>query len=334
MLVVLVLVFLICLCWGGEAFHHGKSRNSTRCPSRHMSRICPQGDTVCGHWKNDYWHPLGCHYQDITGEDARKCLGNRTLAFIGDSQIRDISIGVAFLLMGETIASSPRIKFDHYSNLSANSTLIPHFDIWKNNVPPHNGNGYIFPKPDDAAKHGWQWQVQTWSLFRNEFISHQVNDVLNNRMSSQFSQLRNIDLAFWNHGLHDYGWFDKEPYGKKYYDTMVHQWIRIREASKVPSVWVSMNSECREKLKFKLSNMDTQFEMVEECNFYANNRLYLEKLPYWDAAAPLRSPQRCEVSNDGVHVNMYVDIMRAKMLFNHLCDENMNWVGSIDRFLI
>ncbi len=41
----------------------------------------------------------------------------------------------------------------------------------------------------------------------------------------------------------------------------------------------------------------------------------------------------CDHMADGVHVKMYVDIMRAKMLFNHLCDENMNWIGSSSRFL-
>lgn len=47
-----------------------------------------------------FWTPIGCEYDDVTPVEARKCMGNRTLAFIGDSQIRDLAVGVAFLLLG------------------------------------------------------------------------------------------------------------------------------------------------------------------------------------------------------------------------------------------
>ena len=47
-----------------------------------------------------FWVPIGCEYDDVSPEEARRCVGNRTLAFIGDSQIRDLAVGVAFLLMG------------------------------------------------------------------------------------------------------------------------------------------------------------------------------------------------------------------------------------------
>ena len=65
--------------------------------------------------------------------------------------------------------------------------------------------------------------------------------------------------------------------------------------------------------------------MVEEANKYVNKRLLDEKIPYWDAGEVLRTSSRCNYSSDGLHVKMFVDVMRAKMLFNHLCDANMNW---------
>ncbi len=64
----------------------------------------------------------------------------------------------------------------------------------------------------------------------------------------------------------------------------------------------------------------------------ARKKLREMGLPLFDAAAPLRSPQVCNVSSDGVHVKMWVDLVRAKMLLNHLCDEDFNWVGDINRF--
>lgn len=300
-----------------------------------MTRPCALNDTDCGVWnmKDRYWHPIACRYQDITAEQARQCLGNRTLAFIGDSQIRDMAVGVALFLLGETIMNAPDFKFDYKGNPETNATRIPDFPSWDRNVPAHNHNGYVYPQPEVAAREGHLWQVQVWNLFCNNYIRDQVDDVLRNKMPSQFPLLRNIDLAFWGHGLHDYGWFDSPPYGPKFFDTMVSQWIRSRKTSNIPSVWVAMNPECRPLIKFEISHSNKQAVMVEEINRYINQRLLDEKLPYWDAGAVLRSPQRCNVSDDGVHVKMYVDIMRAKMLFNHLCDSDMNWRGSAEMFI-
>ena len=58
-----------------------------------LLRPCANNDEVCGSWNIQQdatgrvtkreWKPRGCVYQDISSEQARKCLGNRTLAFIG-----------------------------------------------------------------------------------------------------------------------------------------------------------------------------------------------------------------------------------------------------------
>jgi len=291
---------------------------------------------MCGEWKGRYWTPTGCEYEDITPADARKCIGNRTLAFIGDSQIRDTAVAVAFLLLGTTLREEQlEGKLDKQYDLNSNGTKIEDFPTWKHNVPPHNFNGHVFPQKDVGLANDWQWQVQVWSLFRNEFIHNgQVEDVLTNKMSEAANngggaQLRPIDFAMWSHGLHDFGWWEKPPYGENYYNTMVSQWIRVRAMAKMPTVWVSMNPNCIDKLSDTLSQgkKGEQAVMIEEANRYVNERLLREKLPYWDAAAPLRSATRCNQSADGLHVKMYVDTMRAKMLLNHLCDHKMNWRG-------
>jgi len=259
---------------------------------------------------------------------ARRCVGNKTIAFIGDSQTRDLAIGLAFLLSDVTARESPAEKFDYKHSLGTNGTKIEDFKFWKNNVPGHNFNGYIFPQPNRAKKEGWTWQVQVWNLFRNEFIqSGQVEDVLSNKkLVDANSLLRHIDLAFWGHGLHDWGWWDKEPYGENFYNAMVKQWIDVRGKTIIPTVWVSMNNECDHKISFSLNNRaEKQATMVREANKYVNNRLLNEGLPYWDADAALRTPTVCNTSDDGVHVKMFVDIVRAKMLIHHLCDHNMKW---------
>ena len=123
--------------------------------------------------------------------------------------------------------------------------------------------------------------------------------------------------------------------GKTYYDKIVNQWINEKDKSTFPIVWVSINPNCKDLLvkDIPLDKTNQQADNVEICNRYVNNKLLMNKFPYWDAGSVLRSSERCNKTADGVHVKMYVDIMRAKMLFNHLCDENMNWRGSIEYFI-
>ena len=227
-------------------------------------------------------------------------------------------------------------KIDKTYDLHTNGTRIENFDFWAKNVPPHNYNGHTFPQKKTAEAEGWLWQVQIWSLYSNEFIRDgHVEDVLSNKMSTiGREQLRKIDFGFWSHGLHDWGWWQEEPYGEKYFDTMVNQWITKRETAAFPTVWVSMNPECEAKLSNTLAagKKKKQVEMVEEANRYVNERMLKENLPYWDAAAVLRSATRCDYSADGLHVKQFVDNMRAKMLFNHLCDHEFNWKGDIAHF--
>lgn len=70
-----------------------------------LTRPCALNDTYCGEWNmtTRYWSPLGCQYQDITREQAIQCIGNRSLAFIGDSQIRSLGVSLAYFLLGETL---------------------------------------------------------------------------------------------------------------------------------------------------------------------------------------------------------------------------------------
>jgi hypothetical protein len=141
--------------------------------------------------------------------------------------------------------------------------------------------------------------------------------------------IRPIDFLLWNHGLHDWGWFDKTPRGPKFFETIVlRDYLKVIPHAKMPTVWVSMNSECPSKLRDVDVQRD-QHGMVDDANKFTNLRSLESKIAYWDADAVLRSADEdsnvCAHSADGVHVKMYVDTMRAKMLFNHLCDHHWVW---------
>lgn len=215
--------------------------------------------------------------------------------------------------------------------MDVNGTVIPDFS--KGNSTDAGGMGYVFPQPDVAKSKGWKWQVQYYAVYRKKGIRDIVSDILNNKFVSQWDYLHPIDLAFWVHGLQDYGWWNKQPIGEKFYESMAKEWVALRKDSTVPSVWMSFNHQCLDKLKNKGGTKGQMPKLMDEINTYMNVRCMQEKLPYWDIGAVLRTPDHCDVLDDGIHVKMYVDVMRAKMLFNHLCDENMNWRGKAENFI-
>lgn len=308
---------------------------------------CQYNDTYCGNWQGKEWSPLGCTYRNISSEDARTCMANRTLACIGDSQIRDLCFAVGRFLSGITVEESPEVKFDKKDreHIPPLAEIIPQQKMWDPTNVKHDYNGMLFPSKKMRNEKGWDWQVQIWELYGNHQIQAKANgsrashveDVLNNKMATNVSNsgIRNIDLAFWSHGLHDWGWWNQEPYYLKYFDQMVGQWLRLKDNVAVPSVWVSMNNNCKNKLSATLmgGQGNKQVDMVEVANAHTHSLSKVKKFPYFDAASVLRTPTRCDISDDGLHVKMWVDIVRAKILLNHLCDENNNWVGGIDKFI-
>lgn len=200
----------------------------------------------------------------------------------------------------------------------------------------------FFPSKSARDKEGWDWQVQVWELYSRSHlhakgVDNKLNhaaDILHNNMVNDSLGLRTIDLAFWSHGIHDFGWWNKPPYYLMYWEQMVGEWLRLYNTAPVPSVWVSMNNNCEHLISFSLmQNAGTQALMMEEVNKYVHKTMKHQNLPYFDAASVLRTPKICEVSGDGIHLKMFVDIVRSKILMNHLCDEDFNWRGGHDVFI-
>jgi hypothetical protein len=313
-----------------------KSDSTRRCGETReaaYARPCANGDKMCGHWENRYFKPTACHYDDISPEQARQCLGSRSLAFIGDNHMRDIAYAVAAFLQGETLDTALGEKLEHTHKIENNGTVIPDFSTWPFDSTPNNG--YIFPQEKIGKRLGYKWQIQYWAVYRKKTFQEQGLDILRNEMPRAWASLKPIAMAFWSHGIHDYGWYNSLPYGEHYYDRIFGPWLNLMPNFTVPCVWTSLNNMCQVKAKQNPGKgvRPELVEIIDEVNRFMNKKLLERKVPYWDASSVLRCPERCDVSDDGMHVKMYVDIMRAKMLFNHLCDSNMRWRGTIANFM-
>ena len=207
------------------------------------------------------------------------------------------------------------------------------FDKFKSDC--YGSNKMLFPQNSQ-----WDWKVQIF-LFYNIPRLESVNFGLTNGEAVLRNKLNcgsiPSDVVFWNHGLHNGHLFNHPPYGELYYNNIVSGWLKARANATVPNVFVSGNNQCMEMFtslgiteKYSNISLQLQVEQVEEANLYTHARMRKERLPYWDAAEVLRSPSRCHVTGDGCHVKMFVDIVRANILFNKLCDENNKWKDHVE----
>ena len=67
-------------------------------------------------------------------------------------------------------------------------------------------------------------------MYTGGFLENgQIEDLLTNRLSTVAPYIHPIDLAFWNLGIHDWGWWVDEPVGVKFYEQMVHSITLTRQ---------------------------------------------------------------------------------------------------------
>ncbi len=83
---------------------------------------------------------------------------------------------------------------------------------------------------------------------------------------------------------------------------------------------------------------DNDARMINDINHYVLNITRASGLPYFDSALPFRvdlvgTSRKCHLIDSDINTKMWVDIMRAKIFLNHVCDDDMNWIGSTDRFV-
>lgn len=276
------------------------------------------GEWDCGGWEGHFWKPIHCSYLNISVSEARKCLENRTIGIHGDSQGRDIAYGLVGLLFdGETLENSgdekrpPTMQNSHY---------LSTFKF-----------GHLFPNKASAISHNISFQIQIFHqnlpLFNSRLLM-----TANGRQQFQTSSqpetaFRQLDIFLFHYGIHQ-AWekYHVEPHGTHYYEDLVVPWTKTVKDSPFPCVFMGMNNECLWKMQNRTEvwkdKRALQFRMVNDANKVTNARAKADRIPYWDTGAPLRTNTTCVQSADGVHVSRYVDIMRAMMLLNHLCERD------------
>ncbi len=382
---------LLILCIGRSAFQHSKSRigQNRQIERTHSlgnykdsNKRCSENDSYCGDWdfENRTWKAWnGYSIRDVSSVQANKCVVNKTIACIGDSQTRDFCIGLGLLLANISVNNAPSGKFDK-NNIGIIRQLSSEL---RYNLLNRKDYGLLFPKSEGEHQNKETYQIQIYSMMytsdlveagmhdlleRTRYRSHVISDpLLTTAAPESESVLRPIDFIVWNHGLHDQSkWYidavrdTPDQMGEKFYNTMLKgQYLHTRLQSKTPMVWMSMNNECYANGINVSSSSDQQTGnsgvgnitrtdamtdshlteqalKVNNINAYLHKRLHEEHIPYFDAASVTRCPQRCKIADsiqDIVHLPLWMEIVKAKLFLNLLCDEDFNWVGDPGKFM-
>lgn len=299
---------------------------------------CTNNDTYCGDWKDRQYFPLGCTYRQLSTKDAQKCMAHKTVACMGDSQLRGLCAGLASILYGFTVDSATdKIYHESVAEQIGKFDFITLLQQHHDHVlkPIHK---IVLPSKTEEVKNGFTWQVQQWSVNKNDGVSRYMKGILTNKYmegnekaaKNGTQTLNDVDFALWNHGFHETDMWDVPPFGEHFYSLFVTQYLVMRQKVPVPVVWTSLNTECWD-LKERIYQY--QVPMVHDANYYVPRALKVKGVPYFDADKAIRAPGGCVLSTDGVHPKHWVDVVRANILLNHLCDDDNNWRGGIDTFM-
>jgi hypothetical protein len=298
---------------------------------------CYLNNSYCGDWNvsdrtftpavNPMTHEHDsdqCQLRLFTSAEARKCLGNRTLTFIGDSMIRDLGIAIGLFLQDKTIEESLDARYIPWDPVLLDGWIdrIPYLEMWGESRGDGWGRGFVFPSanrshffavtnrtPDAEMFH---FQVQFFWLQKNHYLFQEAGasnkshlmDILEGTVLKDPMMIkvggRKTDYLFWSYGLHDYGFWlveGQNPVSNFYRNIHRH----FRDNNKhyhFPAVWVSLNSNCAEKLR---PQHYQQAVMMNKTNQELGAMLKPEHWPYYDADMVLRSPALCNVSADGTY---------------------------------
>jgi len=250
--------------------------------------------------------PLDGKLRLLPSKKARKCLQNKTIAFIGDSQIRDLGFAMAEFLNGKQSwnGKDDKIHRNYYKQFEIKGEDFLTF--------PNENFPYV-PHHSSSFRKEENWEILLYHNFIRDSNFDKMEEVFLNKY-------RNHDLIFISFGVHQARVLEKDAYEyKNFLFPLLKYWYH-QEKDMPPVVWLPQNPECAEILNPLYA--EKQPKIMEMANNIAN-RLFRQK-PYLDIAHLVKF-QLCALSADGLHMKQWTDISRAKLILNEICDENWNF---------
>lgn len=271
-----------------------------------------------GSWDfmNRTYTPPHCRFSKMTPTLGRTCLQNKTILFIGDSQVRDLGSALAWYLSGVEVHDASNDKMDIRSghHPSFNYQIQIQHDI---RIVPFPNNPYYEFNSSESWRVGYSfWQHPS------------QNSVLERLLSGEAGLPENVfpfpvAFIFANSGLHAIKeWWHQidETRSGPFYTGTLRPYLRsVSSMTIAPCVWVPCN---RESLFLLSTEFKYQANATDEINLRARNELKNEGALMWDSNFffPSSTDERINyLQADGVHVKQWVDILRIKIFLSIIC---------------
>lgn len=156
------------------------------------------------------------------------------------------------------------------------------------------------------------WKIILYHRFYKRDHFDKMKEVFENKF-------RNHDLVIISYGVHEARVLSGRPEHYKDFLAPLLEYWNTQQENTPPVVWLPQNPECAEILNPTYSD---QVEIMEKANEVARD--LFSHMPFLDMDQLLKF-QLCSLSGDGLHIKAWVEIIRAKILLNEICDENWNF---------
>jgi hypothetical protein len=327
-----LLWFTLLVCSVATLFGKPEGESSSLIDKQNMLPECKfemQGAQGTWDLEKRSYTPQNCRLRHITPKRARQCMGNKTLAFIGDSNMRDFGMAVLRFLAGEVPSDASDQKFDKLADAEAvgarnRHRTFPDGRYKVRSVKKRLGRAY------EALESTWSWKIEIlnvnypkdWPQIREVILR---NATRRRSRRGRGRRRRPVDMGFIGLGVHSI-WEKWRLDPMKYWvhghtmQPFFDLWCTMlnRDTTPVcPLVWMSMNQQCCPKKELRWQH---QCRYVDAGNNGSRRALNDAGLPYLNWADTVSGRSKCDTSDDGVHVKAWVDNVRAQILFGYLCD--------------
>jgi hypothetical protein len=283
---------------------HECSRRASLSPTSRIPRLKPLQDRYqegrCSLWNvSSGLDSLQCAL--ITQSDALQCLNGSSIAFAGDSQMRDLAYATAIFLLDGSRSMS---RADVDAKGSANK-FSAHF----RRAEPYGVMSFPsnFPHALESDVRTTNWHVDFYDARFPDWSA--LCEIANG------GGLHEYAYVFVQTGLHDFI-INKQEALATFTERHVAPLLTISNTT----VWLPMNRQCAAKLHPSVDR--DQVAYAAACNKLGFERLARSNRRYLDLNAVFPDTEVCDVSADGLHMKLTAEIRRSRAMLYQLCFAN------------
>ena len=281
---------------------HGCDRRAPRMQSlkprrgSHEEAHCTLWNASGGPTSNN-WDRRQCPLVAHTA--ALQCLNGSSIAFVGDSQMRDLAYATAHFLCSGSIRRADVTPAGNANQYSTHFRRAEPFGVAS--FPSNFGDAY-----GSEAGDAWttDWHVDYYHMLVPNWPT--LCEIANGEGPREYA------YVFVSTGLHDFCVYPGEALAS-YIGRHVAPLVKVSNTT----VWLPMNRECVAKLHPSVDLRQAAY--ANDCNARAFEYLAHHEGRYLNIDAIFRQHEVCDVSADGLHMKLASESVRSQAIISQIC---------------